>query len=118
MGTYSTVAIRLEKDDYETLKEKFALLPKHAQAFLAAGVEEGEETFGAYRDFVILAWPNTKWYYPEFPEVKCIVDFIHEIRDNTDHWYDYIYLGEEDTDNEYEYNGDQFFCIARSIEIN
>ena len=92
MGYCSDIRVILRKEDFERLKERMANFtyenPNHHCVLFNDDfiniIEENE-------DYIKFGWEYLKWYYPEYPEVKTIQDFI------TDECEEYFFLrvGEE-----------------------
>lgn len=100
MGYRSEVAIAMRKEDYELLKG-FDKENKNLVELL--DVAEVKESRGV----VVIRWDSLKWY-PEFPEVQAIAEFIAELSE-ADKPYRFIRLGEDvdDTENEYNYGDEE-----------
>ena len=95
MGYRSEIAISMRKEDFELLKE-FDKENKNLMELLEmAEVKES-------RGVVVIKWDSLKWY-PEFPEVQAIAEFIAELSE-ADKPYRFIRIGEDVNDTEVEYN--------------
>lgn len=117
MGYYSDVAIAISKrDSLELIRRaterpdgdivKWLLLERMDQHNLD-DIDPSPD--GVY----ILRWYGIKWY-EEFSEVKYVMDFIRALGEGN---YEYVRIGEEDTDVEHEgdIGGDQCLYLERTI---
>ena len=72
MGYYSDVSLVLKKDDFPKLQARSSTCKSDYVAY-ADAVKTFKRRDGM--DWVLLIWEDVKWY-PEFDEVKVILDFI------------------------------------------
>lgn len=72
MGYYSDVSLVLKKDDFPRLQ---ALSSECKSDYVAYADDVKTFTRRDGKDWVQLIWDAVKWY-PEFDEVKVILDFI------------------------------------------
>ena len=100
MGYRSNIRAILRKEDFKKLKEEMANFtyadPNHHCVLFNDDfikiIDENEE-------YIKFGWEDLKWYYPEYPEVKAIQDFITECDE-----YFFLRVGEEIGDIE-EHDG-------------
>lgn len=99
MGYRSDIAIAMRKEDFELLKEFDKENQNLVELLEVAKVKES-------RGVVVIQWDSLKWY-PYFPEVQAIEEFLGELSDE-DKPYRFIRIGEDTADTEVEYNyGDE-----------
>lgn len=116
MAYESNVALMLNENDYQALKNKFEKLSTECRVWLTVAEKRGERNFNRDREhdeFVYLYWEDIKWS-EKLPEVKAVMDQIREMQ-NQNHAYDFVRLGDDEEDMEHRYNIECTFEIKRSI---
>lgn len=116
MAYESNVALMLNQNDYEALRNKFQELNNEARVWLTVAEKRGERNFNRdkeHDEYVYLYWEDIKWS-EKLPEVKAVMDHIREMQ-NQNHTYDFVRLGDDEEDMEHRYNIECTFEIKRSI---
>lgn len=98
MSLHSTIAMAIKKTDYEAMlndiNERHFVNPEQAKNFIEQGLANAPKC--PAEDYVFLEWRDVRW----FLDVE-VVDYIEDCK----MWfedYDFVKLGEELDDNEYE----------------
>lgn len=127
MGYYSEVGIIIKEKDYQKLTKRIEKVKTEDEKLYEnllwttiKGVDDSyvvETSFGydpvLAEEYRILHWDNIKWYENNFPEVDYIMNFVRDLD-----CYQYIRLGEDVDDTEFESHGDiDMMYINRNIEL-
>lgn len=108
MGYRSDVRIAIKAEDYEELLGRLPDLAENIRDF----IKDIDESVLIHNEVMVFGWNSVKWY-PGYPDVDFIEDFITEIEDKG-HPYKMIIIGEEPDDIETRYslgeNGDDYSC--------
>jgi hypothetical protein len=83
------------------------------------GVREFSDGWEWNDDVLVLQFTATsvKWY-DSYPDVQRFVKFLGEVQE-LEYQYEFMRVGEEDTDIEYDSTGDAngYLCVRREIEV-
>lgn len=101
MGYRSNVAIAIDKKDYIDMLKKITKIEElETKNIIKKFVKSSKRVIHPYNsDYIVIEWEWVKWY-SGYTEIKFIIDFLN------DKIYDFVRIGENIDDIEYDYYTD------------
>lgn len=113
MGYYSQVGLCLKRKDMDELKSRLEKLGKDRNEYYSfMDYADVDRVFdeGTEDEAVLMVWDSLKWY-PSYPEVACVEDFLDEINSrDVDDDFSFVRIGEEVDDIETRANYNTGCC--------
>ncbi len=112
--SFSDIAIAIKVADYEKMQKAIMELDEERKKSVTRLMQGASvESSIAHQGYIILQWKWVKWK-ANYPEVKFLRSFLESIKK-----YDYIRIGIEYDDVEYEFNtGENIISIERKISCS